>query len=62
MQTLLTTLRAWPVEPDVLDEMQAMPEWEEARAWGWVMPSGQLTGTGLRHAGELPRGIVPPGL
>ena len=35
-----------------------MAEWDQARAWGWVMATGQLTGFGARHAGELPRGIV----
>jgi hypothetical protein len=36
-----------------------MPEWSEARAWGWVMESGELTGTGARHAGGLSKGILP---
>jgi hypothetical protein len=30
----------------------------QARAWGWVMESGELTGTVLAHVRELPRGIV----
>ena len=34
-------------------------QWKDARAWGWIMESGELTDTGARHAGELPRGIVP---
>ncbi len=35
------------------------PEWIQARTWGWVMKSGELTGTGSRHAGEIPTGILP---
>jgi hypothetical protein len=39
------------------------PEWKNARAWGWVMESGELTGIGSRHIpGERPRGILPTGL
>ena len=34
------------------------PEWERARTWGWVMESGELTGTGWAHIRELPRGIL----
>ena len=40
------------------DHYQRTPHWEDARAWGWIMESGRLTGTGSRHADELPRGIV----
>ncbi|MEX2652969.1 MAG: hypothetical protein WD473_11075 [Acidimicrobiia bacterium] len=36
------------------------PEWAQAREWGWIMESGELTGTGNRHAGEIPTGILPP--
>ena len=36
----------------------AMPEWEEARAWGWIMASGEMTGTGARHAGNPRPGLI----
>ena len=39
-----------------------MPEWNDARAWGWVTESDEMTGTGYRHGGEQPRGILPTGL
>jgi hypothetical protein len=58
MQFLLDTLRGWPVSREVLDEIQAMPEWDQARAWGWIMRTGELTGTGHRHAGPISKGIV----
>jgi hypothetical protein len=35
-------------------------EWIQAVTWGWVIQSGELTGTGIRHAGEIPTGILPP--
>ena len=62
MQYLLDALRSWPISPEVLEELRATHEWEEARAWGWIMESGELTGTGFRHAGDQPRGILPTGL
>jgi hypothetical protein len=62
MESLITALRAWPVSSGLLEQIRAMPEWEEARAWGWVIESGELTGTGHRHAGDQPRGILPTGL
>lgn len=56
MRQLLEALAEWP---DVdTEDLRRRPEWAQARAWGWVMESGELTGTGLAHAGELPRGIV----
>jgi hypothetical protein len=56
---LLDALRTWPIAPEVMEQLRAMPEWETARAWGWIMQSGELTGFGARHAsGELPRGII----
>ena len=56
MRQLLETLGTWP---DVnVDELKTLPEWREAMAWGWVMESGELTGTGLAHAKELPAGLV----
>ncbi len=56
MAELLEQLSAWPnvdVEP-----LKQSVEWEKARAWGWAMESGELTGTGLAHTQGLPRGIV----
>jgi hypothetical protein len=45
------------------DQYRDTPEWKNARAWGWVMESGELTGIGSRHIpGERPRGILPTGL
>lgn len=58
MARLLSALRSWPVGPELLEELQAMPEWDQARAWGWIMRTGALTGTGARHAGPIPKGIV----
>ena len=56
MRQLLEVLTAWP---DVeTDDLRRRPEWEQARAWGWVMESGELTGTGLGHAKELWGGLV----
>jgi hypothetical protein len=39
MEWLLTALRGYPVSADVLDELRRMPEWDEARSWGWIMSS-----------------------
>jgi hypothetical protein len=56
MLELLEALTAWP---DVdTEDLRRRPEWGQALAWGWVMASGELTGTGLAHVRELPRGIV----
>jgi len=56
MRQILEALTTWP---DVdSDELRRRPEWDQARAWGWVVESGELTGTGLAHAGELPDGLV----
>ena len=30
-----------------------------ARAWGWIMLTGRLTGMGARHSSALLNGIVP---
>lgn len=62
MAHLLEALRDYPVSTDVQEQLRAMPEWDQARAWGWIMRTGELTGTGHRHAGEQPRGILPTGL
>ena len=56
MRRLLEQLTDYPnvdIEP-----LQGLSEWEQARAWGWVMPSGELTGAGLRHLHDLPRGLL----
>jgi hypothetical protein len=58
MTFLLEALRAWPLSAHVLEELRAMPEWDEARAWGWIMASGELTGTGARHAGNPRPGLI----
>jgi hypothetical protein len=56
MRELLEALADWPnVDTRPLRDR---PEWEQARTWGWVMESGELTGTGLAHVKELPGGIV----
>jgi len=39
-----------------LEQLQGMPEWDEAQKWGWIMQTGRLTGMGASHAGELPKG------
>jgi hypothetical protein len=59
MEWLLSALRTWPVGAEVLDTLRATPEWAQARVWGWIMESGELTGSGWRHAGSLPGGILP---
>jgi hypothetical protein len=59
MSYLLDALRSCLVSTEVLDQLRAMNEWEQAADWGWIMPrTGELTGTGLRHAGPLPKGIA----
>jgi hypothetical protein len=59
MSYLLEALRGYPISPpDVLDQLRAIAEWEQALAWGWIMPTGELTGTGSRHAGGLAKGIA----
>jgi hypothetical protein len=59
MAWLLDACRSWPIGPEVLMRLREMPEWEQARSWGWVQESGELTGFGRSHAsGETPRGII----
>jgi hypothetical protein len=36
MSYLLEALRSWPVCPEVLDQLKAMPEWDQALEWGWA--------------------------
>ena len=52
MERLLIALRGYPVSVDVLDELRRMPEWDDARSWGRIMESGELTDIGSRHAGK----------
>lgn len=56
MRELLEALTAWP-DVDTA-ELRLTTEWDQARAWGWIMESGELTGQGMRHRHELPGGIV----
>lgn len=56
MLELLEALTAWPDAKT--DDLRSRPEWEQARAWGWIMESGELTGTGLGYVKELPGGLV----
>ena len=56
MADLLDRLAAWP-DVDIA-ELRERSEWEQARSWGWIMESGELTGQGMRHRHELPGGIV----
>jgi hypothetical protein len=52
MRELLEALTTWP---DVdTDQLRRRPEWEQARAWGWIMDTGELTGTGFAQVHELP--------
>jgi hypothetical protein len=56
MAALFERLRVWPAID--IDELSQMPEWDEAVRWGWVMHSGELTGLGVAHVIELPRGLL----
>jgi hypothetical protein len=58
MGAMLAALR----RDDPPDPYRDTEEWRLAREWGWVMETGDLTGTGRRHAGPLPRGILPHSL
>jgi hypothetical protein len=56
MFELLETLADWPnIDTQLL---RGRPEWGQARTWGWIMDSGELTGTGLAHVKELPGVLV----
>lgn len=51
MAELLEALEAWP---DVdLEALRERPEWSQAREWGWVMESGERTGTGPGSCWEV---------
>lgn len=56
MRVLLEALTGWPDANT--EDLRLRPEWAQARAWGWVMASGELTGLGYAHVHDLPRGIV----
>lgn len=58
MARLLAALSDWPAID--LEELRVQPEWDQARAWGWMMESGELTGSGIAHVKELPHCLVPP--
>jgi hypothetical protein len=58
MLFLLQACRSYPLCPDVFERLNTMPEWEQARNWGWILRTGELTGMGASHAGQLPKGIV----
>ena len=58
MSYLLEACRSWPLTPEVLTQLQGMPEWGQARDWGWIMRTGELIGMGAGHAGPKPKGIV----
>lgn len=59
MSTLLRELLAHPnIDPERLEQLRSTPEWETASAWGWLLPSGELSGIARSHAGPLPKGIV----
>ena len=51
-----------PRSDEDMVRLRRTPEWLQARAWGWVLESGELTGTGARHAGPLADGILPTDL
>lgn len=56
MLELLAALQDWPeVETG---ELRGRPEWDQALAWGWIMDSGELTGSGSRHLHDPPAGLV----
>ncbi len=59
MRWLLETLKDYPLTVEQIDRLRGTPEWAEATAWGWIMGTGELSGTGLRHAGSLKKGILP---
>ena len=37
MSHLLEACQSWPLTPEELQRLQATPEWDEARTWGWIM-------------------------
>ncbi len=61
MAELLEHLSGYPLSEEAMVRVRRTPEWLQARTWGWVMESGELTGTGHRHAHDPPTGILPRG-
>jgi hypothetical protein len=60
MGLLLDLLRVWPLPDEQIGRLRQLPEWSQARRWGWIMESGELTGSGWAHAnGDRPKGILP---
>ena len=59
MAILLHHLTRWPLPDEDLARLRRTPEWIQARKWGWVMESGELTGIGSRRAGPISDGILP---
>lgn len=59
MAELLEHLSGYPLPDEDIVRLRRTPEWLSLRAWGWVMDSGELTGTGSRHAGHSHNGILP---
>jgi hypothetical protein len=48
MAILLHHLTSWPLSDEDISRLRCTPDWLQARAWGWVMESGELTGIGCR--------------
>lgn len=40
------------------EEARALPEFETALQWGWIMHTGELTGAGISHLGAVTGGIL----
>lgn len=65
MRELLQVLKHYSLPDDEFARLKEEPVFAMARHWGWVMESGEHSGTGLAHAamldGDGPRhGILPP--
>jgi hypothetical protein len=42
------------------DQFRGTHEWENARAWGWIVDSGELTEAGHEHTGGRGDSVVSP--
>ena len=40
------------------DQFRGTHEWENARAWGWIVDSGELTEAGHEHTGGRGDSVV----
>jgi hypothetical protein len=40
MAYLLEACRTWPLAPEVLEQLEGTPEWEQAQTWGWTFGTG----------------------